>query len=132
MLLRNDFNIIFGFLFLGMMHEFFHTNNKNCIKIMFHLVVLLLIFDVFWYFMYKSVNLIGDDKESLSTKKLLSLRVTVTITFLIEFLIKTTAVFILVNEYKDKYGLDDLFVVDYLEDVEASTKTIVNETEKSN
>ena len=89
---------------------------------MLHVFSLLIIADVVWYFVFKSLYYSDNDEKQLNYyfKKINSLKSLVIITFLIEILIKLGMILFILNDYKNKFGLEDAFTVDYLDNLDGS------------
>lgn len=113
-IIRNDYNVVFGFLILGIINKFYLDNPKYFSKILIHLVSGLIIVDVIWiiivlpYWNSKSENH-NDYWESLSFIHTFSI-----ILAFIEILIKALIGYFLINDYKKQFkSIKDLFLFNY-------------------
>lgn len=112
-IIRNDYNVVFGFLILGIINKFYLDNPKYYSKILFHVSTGLILVDAIWliitlpYWNTTSENH-NEYWESLSTVHTLAI-----ILSFIEIGVKGLISFLLFNDYKKQFVVKDLFNFNY-------------------
>jgi len=113
-IIRNDYNVVFGFLILGIINKFYLDNSKYFSKILIHLVLGLIVVDVIWilivlpYWNTKSENH-NEYWESLSFVHTFAI-----ILAFVEIFIKAVIGYLLINDYKKQFkSIKDLFLFSY-------------------
>ena len=99
-----------------MMYNFFETNQKLCVKIMMHLVIILSVADCIWIYLFKTV---WANQHNYFYSKLESLQNFVFILALIELVIKLICSILLVIQYRIFGGnMKDFLDFTYMHDLD--------------
>ncbi len=112
-IIRNDYNVVFGFLILGIVNKFYLDNPKYYSKILFHVSTGLIIVDAIWliitlpYWNSTSENH-NEYWESLSTVHTIAI-----ILSFVEIGVKGLISFLLFNDYKKQFAVKDLLNFNY-------------------
>ncbi len=96
------------------MLNFYPSSPRLSLKTLIHTILFTIIADIIWYFLFKSIYFGDDNVNSHYLKKLGVLKIVVMLMFICELLVKLIIFMVGLNEYKNIYGLNELFVIDYM------------------
>lgn len=89
---------------------------------MFHIFAFLIIADVIWFFLFKSIYKAENNDANNYFNKISFPRFISVLCLLFELIIKSVATFIIFTKYKTDYTLEDAFIIDYLFDLDGEKK----------
>lgn len=109
-----------------MMNSLFTSKPRLALKLLLHTTFIIIMSDIIWYILFKGIYFNEDNEQSYYIKRLVGMRVLVLITFLIELFIKILMIIIGMFEYKYRFGLEDAFVIDYLDNMDGKNDGLNN------
>lgn len=114
---------------LWIVNNFLKENTKLATKILFHLFSFLIIADVIWFFLFKSIYSSDSNEKSNYLNNIGFAKFISVLCLLFELIIKSIAVIITFTKYKTDYTLEDAFIIDYLFDLDGEKKkgNLINE-----
>lgn len=112
------------------MNNFLKENAKLATKILFHLFSFLIIADVIWFFLFKSIYSSDSNEKSNYLNNISFAKFISVLCLLFELIIKSIGVIITFTKYKSDYTLEDAFIVDYLFDLDGQKKKEILSNEK--
>lgn len=113
-IIRNDYNVVFGFLILGIINKYYLDSPKYYSKILFHLISGLIIIDIIWIaitlpYWNSSSETHSEFWESLSFVHTLAI-----VLAFIQIAIKGLMGYVIVLDYKKQNSsITDLFNFNY-------------------
>jgi hypothetical protein len=129
-LIRNDYNVIFSFLGLIILNNFYNQNVKLFTKILIQMLAALGVFDLIWLIVMMPTWSHSSKDTNEHWNSLSGLHSFVTLLAFLELILKGLTVAYLFIDYKGKYPeeisknriiLDDLWKFTYLESLAAQS-----------
>lgn len=96
------------------MLNFYPSSPRLSLKTLIHTMAFSLIADIIWYLLFKSIYFGEDNINTYYFKKIGVLKIIVMFMFIFELLVKLVIFIVGLNEYKNVYGLNEAFVIDYM------------------
>lgn len=110
-LIRNDFNIIFAFFILMILNNYYENNTKLFTKIIFQIVGLMIVLDLFWFIVMKTVW--NKDLDNPYWKGQSTLRAVALIFCWLQIALKGFIAFYLFVDFKGKNPNETAFLFNF-------------------
>ena len=125
-LVRNDYNVIFSFLILIILNNFYNDNTKLFTKIILHTLFILIICDLIWLIVMMPTWSHSNEKKSEFWDSLSAIHAFAIIFAFLELLIKTLTIAYLAYDFKQKNPseLSELWNLSYIASLDSSSQSI--------
>jgi hypothetical protein len=128
-LVRNDYNVIFSFLILIILNNFYNQNPKLFAKIIIQISALLIAFDIIWLIVMMPTWSHSDADKSEYWKSLSGIHTFAIIFAFLELIMKGLIAAYLVYDFKQKYPeeMNELYKLTYLQNMNTQSNNNRND-----